>query len=165
MHNTSRMRHTISLAAFLAIIWLLLSGYFHNPLLLGLGAVSVLLVLVIVVRMDVIDQEGHPSHLTLQAISYWPWLVKEIVVSNLDVARRIVSPSMPISPTLVRIEAAQHGDLGNVVYGNSITLTPGTVTIDIDDNGLLVHALTAEGAQALQAGDMRRRVNKMVSED
>lgn len=158
------MRHAISLTLILAVIWLLLSGL-YQPLLLGLGALSVLLVLIIVLRMDVVDHESHPTHLTLQAFSYWPWLIKEIVISNIDVARRILSPSMPISPTVVRIKASVHGDMGNVVYGNSITLTPGTVTIDIDGDELVVHALTAEGAAALAAGEMRRRVEKMVSED
>ena len=158
------MRHTISLAAILTIIWLLLSGYFL-PLLLVLGALSVLLVLIVVLRMDVVDRESYPSHLTLQALSYWPWLVKEIIVSNLDVARRILAPGMPISPTVVRIKASAHGDLGNVIYGNSITLTPGTVTIDIDGDELVVHALTEAGAAALKAGDMQRRVDRMVSED
>lgn len=159
------MRHVISLTTVLVVTWLLLSGYFFSPLLLGLGAFSVLLVLIVVLRMEVVDHESHPSHLTLQALGYWPWLIKEIIVSNIDVARRILSPSMPISPTLVRIKATQHGDMGNVVYGNSITLTPGTVTIDIDGDELLVHALTSEGAEALKTGDMRRRVNAMVSED
>ena len=81
--------------------------------------------------------------------------------ANLDVMRRIVSPELPISPTIVRLPCTQHTDLGRVMYANSITLTPGTVSIDLDDEYVTVHALTREGAEALATGEMDTRVTAL----
>jgi multicomponent Na+:H+ antiporter subunit E len=134
-------------------------------LLLGLGALSALLVVTIALRMDVVDREGHPIHLGPGALLYWPWLGWEIVKANLDVARRILDPRLPISPTVIRLKASQKSDLGRVIYANSITLTPGTVSIDIDGERIEVHALTREAAQALRTGDMDRRVTRFEGDE
>ncbi len=141
-------------------LWLLLSGHFE-PLLLGLGAVSVIAVVAIAHRMDVVDHEGHPLHLGWRALAYWPWLGWEIVKSNLAVAKIILTPSLPISPTMIRVDATQKTELGHVIFANSITLTPGTVAVDLDDTSIGVHALTADGAHALAGGEMDRRVTAM----
>lgn len=158
------MVHAISLALVLFALWLLLSGH-YVPLLIGLGALSVLLVVTIALRMDVVDREGHPIHLSPKALLYWPWLGWEIVKANLDVARRILDPRLPISPIVIRLKASQKSDLGRVIYANSITLTPGTVSIDIDGEHIEVHALTREAAQALRTGDMDRRVTRFEGDE
>jgi len=152
--------HIVSLTAVLYGLWLLLSGHFE-PLLLGLGAVSVIAVVAIAHRMDVVDHEGHPLHLGWRALAYWPWLGWEIVKSNLAVAKIILTPSLPISPTMIRVDATQKTELGHVIFANSITLTPGTVAVDLDDTSIGVHALTADGAHALAGGEMDRRVTAM----
>lgn len=151
------MPHVISLAVVCYGLWLLLSGH-YVPLLLSLGALSVAIVVIVALRMDVIDREGHPIHLTAKALLYWPWLLWEIVKANVDVTRRILAPRMPISPTVVRLRASQRSELGRVIYANSITLTPGTVSMDIERDTITVHALTREAAQALRSGEMDRRV-------
>ncbi len=158
------MAHAISLALVSYSLWLLLSGH-YNALLLSLGAVSILLVVVIALRMDVIDREGHPIHLTLKVLPYWLWLGWEIIKSNLDVVRRILSPALPISPTVLRVKASQRSALGKVIYANSITLTPGTVSINIEANEIEVHALTREAATSLRAGEMNRRVAELEEHD
>jgi multicomponent Na+:H+ antiporter subunit E len=158
------MAHAASLAAFLAALWLLLSGH-YEPLLLGFGIASCILVVVISLRMDVVDHEGHPIHLGAKALTYIAWLLVEIAKSNIDVARRILDPRAPISPTRIRVKASQRSALGQTIYANSITLTPGTVSMAIEDGYIDVHALTAEGAAALAAGEMDRRVSAMVGED
>ena len=122
------MLHAISLGLVLFGLWLLLSGFF-TILLLGLGVGSVAAVVWIAHRMDVIDHEGHPIHLTVRAVFFWPWLLKEIIKANFDIARVIVSRKMPINPTVIQVKATQETELGQVVYANSITLTPGTVTM------------------------------------
>lgn len=150
------MRH-VSLAVVLTAFWLLLSGYF-TPFLLSLGAGSVLAVVWFTDRrMKVLDLEGHPVHLSTRAITYWPWLVWEIAKSGWDVTKRILHPSLPISPQIIRIPTSQVTDVGRVIYANSITLTPGTVTLELSDAGLLVHALTQENAEGLLTGEMDRR--------
>jgi multicomponent Na+:H+ antiporter subunit E len=145
-----------SLGLVLIILWLLLSGH-TTPLLLGLGLASVLAVVLIAWRMDLIDPEGHPIHLVWRAIPYWAWLLVEIFKANIDVARAIVRPRMPIRPTVLRLKAGQKSDLGRVIYANSITLTPGTVTLAVEGETIEVHALTPGAAEGLLNGDMNRR--------
>lgn len=158
------MIHSISLGAVLFGVWLLLSGH-YTPLLIAFGLVSCAIVVLVTSRMEVIDKEGHPIHLTWRALIYWPWLGWEIVKANWDVAKRVLSPGMAISPTMLRVDASQKSDLGLVIYANSITLTPGTISVEVGDGKILVHALTREGAEALLEGEMDRRVTRMVGED
>lgn len=157
------MGHVISLGAALFATWLLLSGHFTG-LLIGLGVASCLVVLVIARRMDVIDRESHPVHMTPRACGYWVWLVKEIVLANIDVAKRILAPGLPVKPHLIRVKATQHDELGKVIFANSITLTPGTVTVDIDGDEFVVHALSQEAADDLATGEMDRRVTALEGE-
>ncbi len=152
--------HAISLGVVLAVVWLLLSGHFE-PLILGLGLASCVAVVAITRRMDLIDREGHPIHLTRRAVGYWLWLGGEIVKANIDVAKRVLAPRMSISPTVVRLAASQKSDLGLVIYANSITLTPGTISIDVEPGEILVHALSRDAATALEGGDMDRRVSQV----
>ena len=154
------MLHAISLGLVLFGTWLLFSGFFE-PLLLGFGIASCVLIVVIGYRMDVVDHEGHPVHLGWKAITYWMWLAVEIVKANIDVARRIVDPKLPIHPVLVSVKTSQSTELGQVIYANSITLTPGTVSIRIADDTILVHAVAKEMAEDLEAGEMDRRVTAM----
>lgn len=152
------MVRAASLTVFLSLLWLLLSGYLSEPLLLGLGAASVVLVVFIAHRKEVSDPEGHPVHLTLRAVFYWPWLLKEIVLANIDVAKAILRTPMAISPTVFTVTGSQQSELGQVVYANSITLTPGTVTVDLADGRLTVHALTQASRDGVLSGEMDRRV-------
>lgn len=152
------MLRAASLAVFLSLLWLLLSGHWSEPLLLGLGAVSVLLVVFITRRKEVLDREGHPVHLILRAVVYWPWLLKEIVVANIDVAKAILHSPVAIAPTVFTVRGSQKSELGRVIYANSITLTPGTVTIDLEGDKLTVHALTRAGLEGVESGEMDRRV-------
>ncbi len=154
------MRHAISLGMFLYVLWLLLSGHFE-PLLLGLGALSCLIVVIIALRMDVIDHESHPIHLTARLPLYWVWLLWEIVKANITVAKLVWHPALPICPTVVRVRASQQTELGQVIYANSITLTPGTVSLNLEDDHIDVHAITTGLAADLQAGDMDRRVTQI----
>jgi multicomponent Na+:H+ antiporter subunit E len=151
-----------SLGLALLFLWSLLSGH-ASPLLLGLGVFSAFSVVLITRRMDAIAPEDHPIHLSWKAIPYWAWLLVEIFKANIDVARAIVRPRMPIRPTVLRVKASQKRDLGRVVYANSITLTPGTVTLAADGETFEVHALTPGAAEGLLSGDMDRRVTAMES--
>lgn len=156
--------HSFSLGAVLFAVWLLLSGH-YTPFIIALGIASSALVVLVTLRMDVADREGHPIHLTWRALTYWPWLMVEIVKANIDVAKLIMSPSMPITPTLLRVKVSQTSDLGQVIYANSITLTPGTISVDVANGEILVHALSRDGADALLEGEMDRRVTRMAGED
>lgn len=152
--------HAVGLCLALAATWLLLSGYFQF-LLLALGVLSVGLCVWIAMRMDLIDHEGVPIHITWAALRYLPWLAKEVVKANIDVARRVVDPALPISPTMFDAPASQQSDLGQTLYANSITLTPGTVSVDLDLQVIRVHALTADAADGVLEGEMDRRVSRV----
>ncbi len=150
------MKHAVSLALFLFALWLGLSGHFE-PLLLGLGLAATALAVFLALRMELIDRESHPIHLTPRLLRFWFFLGREIVVANIDVARRILAPGRTISPRLVRLPLPQRSALGKVIYANAVTLTPGTVSVHLDRE-LLVHALSAENAEALAAGHLARAV-------
>ncbi len=143
---------SVCLAVVLFIFWLLLSGH-YTPLLLGLGVFSCILVVYIARRMDILDNESISLSLLLRFIAYSPWLLKEIWKSNLNVARIILTPSLPISPTMAGFQALQKTDLGRVIYANSITLTPGTITTDVNGCDLKIHGLTWEDVDGRQEED------------
>ena len=154
---------TLSLFALLFLTWLLLSGL-YTGLLLGLGVLSCLLVVAVCRRMQIVDLEGHPNHLVIGMLRYMPWLLWAIVKANIDVARRIVHPRLPVSPRVIRVAASQKTHLGQVVYANSITLTPGTVAVETGEGTIEVHALTREAAEEVRSGDMDSRVTDLEGE-
>jgi multicomponent Na+:H+ antiporter subunit E len=138
-------------------VWLLWSGH-TEPLLIAFGLASCALTLWLTMRMY---KRGdiHPTNsLGWRPLTYLPWLVWEIIKSNLDVSRIVLSPKMAISPRLIRVPSSQTSETGQAIFANSITLTPGTITLDLRQGEALVHALTAEAAEGLLAGEMNRRV-------
>jgi multicomponent Na+:H+ antiporter subunit E len=147
------------LVGSLFAFWLLLSGM-YTPFLLAVGFGASVAVALVVWRMEVADREGHPLHLTLAVLTYWPWLVKEILSSGWQVSRIIVHPRLPISPTLVRFQPSQKSTVGLVTHANSITLTPGTITVEADHREFLVHALTRAAAAGVVDSEMDRRVSR-----
>ena len=152
------VKHLVALAVALYVAWLLWSGYWDNTLLVVLGALSCVVVALLALRMGLVDREGVPIHLFPRLLLYAPWLVWEVVKSNVDVARRILSPRLPIAPQILHVKASQREDLGRVIYANSITLTPGTVSVDLEDDAITVHALSQEAADGLASGEMDRKV-------
>ncbi|MCG7899482.1 MAG: Na+/H+ antiporter subunit E [Candidatus Thiodiazotropha lotti] len=151
-----------SFVVLLFLFWIALSGHFE-PLLLGLGAVSIALTAFLSHRMNVIDHESYPLHLSLKFPSYYFYLFGEIIKANIDVIKRILSwEKTPISPQMIEIPQSQQTDLGAVIYANSITLTPGTVTIKISEESLTVHALSKEAAADLATDTMSKEITNRV---
>jgi len=146
-----------SLSATLFSFWLALSGQYNTTFFI-IGVICAILVAVFSVRLAVVDEEGHPIHLAVRALTYWPWLIREIAKSAFDVAFIILSPRLPISPTMIKIKANQKTGLGVSIFANSITLTPGTISVDVVGGEILVHALSKSGADDLEEGTMNRRV-------
>ena len=148
-----------SIALVMFAYWLLLSGH-TSPWLLASGALCAVAVTLFGLRMGYADEESHPVGLIPRGLVYWPWLVKEIVMSALNVSRLILDPKLPISPTLIRTRATQKTSVGLVSYANSITLTPGTISVEVNssDKDILVHAISSDAAEGLAEGEMDRRV-------
>lgn len=143
----------ITLFAF----WILLSGYF-TAFLLTAGLACAAAVVWVTHRMGVLDSEGHPVTMLPRALGYTAWLIWEIVKSAWVVSKIILDPRLPISPTMVRFRPTQRTVVGLVTHANSITLTPGTITMDATPAEFLVHSLTADGARGAASGDMDGRV-------
>lgn len=148
-----------SLTVTLWLFWLILSGI-YTPFLITAGAVSALCVALLARRMEIADREGHPVHVGFGALTYWPWLLKEIVKSALTVARIIIDPKLPISPAMVRFKPSQNSAVGLATHANSITLTPGTITLEATHDCFVVHGLTRDGAQGCIDSEMDARVHR-----
>lgn len=151
------MRYVISLALLLALLWLGLSGV-YKPLLFLLGGLSVALVVWISSRMDVVGVEHNPILYSWRLPVYWAWLVWEIVKANIEVAAAALSPAGRVRPQMVEVPIRLGTAVGKVTYANSITLTPGTVTLLLEHDRLEAHALLDSSARSLQSGAMERKV-------
>ena len=152
------MARILVLTAALAGLWLLLSGYFDKPLLLGFGVLSVALSVYLTVRSGVLDHEGVPAQMMPRIFGYWLWLGLEIGKSNLLVARHALAIHPRLSPRLIRITPPTRTTEGLATFCNSVTLTPGTVTVDLEPEYFTVHALTDDFADEAAIMDMGRRV-------
>ncbi len=152
----------IAVAAFVLFgLWLLLSGL-YTPLLLTFGAVSSVFVAWIARRMGLLTPEPGSAWLRpVRCLAYMPWLAWQVAKANVDVALRILVPSKGISPRVLRVASTQASDLARALYANSITLTPGTISIDVGKDAITVHALSREGAQDLARGEMGERVSAL----
>jgi multicomponent Na+:H+ antiporter subunit E len=149
----------VGLLLLLLVSWVLWSGI-YQPLLLWLGLFSCLLSTWLAQRMGFFHHIM-PLRALLRLPAYWWWLLCEVIKSSLEVARLVLSPSLPISPTVVELTTTEATDVGKVILGNSITLSPGTVTIDMHEDRLLVHCLTRSGALALQKQEAQRRTSRL----
>lgn len=150
------IEHRISHLLAACGLWWLLSGR-TDALSLGLGFGSAMFSVFLARRMLALDSEAHPFMVDRQLLRFWLWLSGAIVRANLDVMRRVLSRPPRISPTWLRLGTPRKTEVGMVTLANSITLTPGTVTLDVEDGAISVHALTREAADELISGDMERR--------
>lgn len=151
-------KYYIILACTLALFWMLLSGH-TSGLLLSLGLASIVLVTWLIYRMDCNDNAPIRMLFSLKFFSYLGWLFWQVIVTNLDVARRIWNPSLPINPASRKIKVSIKDPLIKAIYANSITLTPGTVTIEIGEDYFIVHALNAKDLDELEEGEMQIRLS------
>lgn len=161
---TTKAVRFLLLLSVLMCFWLLLSGHF-TPLLLVLGVVCCLFVAWVTVRNSLVDERSVLTQIHWgRWFCYQAWLMAQIAKAAVDVAARILKPGLPISP-VVDYVPADLTDLGKVIYANSITLTPGTVSINLtDDDRITVHSLTREGMDELKRGEMLRRVREIVKQ-
>lgn len=144
------MKHFVGMFAVLVVLWLLLSSHFQL-LMLGFGLASALLTLYVAHRMDVASYESYSLRFIFRLPKFFLLLFREIVKANIDVAQRALGLKS-ISPTIIHIPVPHRTDLGRVIYANSITLTPGTTSIDVSSDWIVVHALSEEGAESLKQG-------------
>jgi len=149
----------VLISVTLFIYWLALSGHYETWLVVS-GAVLSVLVVAFCLFKGITDEEGFPIEKLPRALLYWPWLGWQMALSALNVARLILNPRLPISPTMVKVDALQKSAVGLTTYANSITLTPGTISVEVSEQGkaIWVHAITRENAEGFADDEMNRRV-------
>lgn len=140
--------------------WLLLSGY-YTTWILSLGVISIALVLWFIHRMNFTDNMPIRIRLTPKLISYLVWLFVQVVKANLELGRRVLKPNMPIEPLWERLPINLNNDMERTLYANSVTLTPDTLTVRMDEDSFLVHALWKESVEGLKEGETERRIKEI----
>ncbi len=160
-----RYRGLFLQAVILMAVWLVLSGHYDLQHIL-FGVASVVLVVSLNYRMHLVplapgEQPGRHHIIIHRLIIYLFWLLWQIIQSGLYVAYIVLHPQMPVNPMLVRFKSRQPNVLARVILGNSITLTPGTITLEIDGDEFTVHALNEDTEKALISGDMEARVGRL----
>jgi multicomponent Na+:H+ antiporter subunit E len=156
------------LASFviLFLFWMLMSGrfdYFH----LSLGIISCAIVAHISQDLLFTDIKSKKRHIEIiRFLRYLPWLFYQIVLANVYIAYLALHPRMSIhiDPRIIKFKTRLKKELSLVTFGNSITLTPGTITVLIKNGHYYVHAIDGFSAQALP-GDMEMRVGHVHMED
>ena len=150
------MRYAFILTLAMVAAWLTLSGYFI-PMILTFGAISIAIVVWMCRRMGILDGETVPYLSLLPTTSYFVWLFIEIVKANVQVVKAVLSPDLEVSPTLVKIPLNTDIDIAETMFANSITLTPGTVSVDMKPDHILVHALLEEMSAPEDFTEMEKR--------
>ena len=167
MIRSAHRNSIIVRAALLMAFWLVLSGHF-DPFHIALGLFSVLLVLWVNREIHRVDYFGEKAadvqRIRLLRLLYFiPWLMWEIFVSSVKVAGLILHPKMPIKAGVITFNTQLSNVNGRVILGNSITLTPGTVTLELSGNELLVHSLTHENSEGHIDCQLVTEVSKLFS--
>lgn len=155
------MLRFVLLSIGLFALWLLMSGV-YKPLVIGLGAGSAMFATYMVLRMARLDgYQALEAFNPLRFLGYFVWLLKEIAVSNIAVTKVILSGGASMRQNLFRVPNTQETDLGAVIYANSITLTPGTLTVETEEDHFWVHALSYTDEDIDALADMDARVTRL----
>lgn len=166
----SPMKHYLTLTCILFLFWVMLSGKFDLKFLFY-GAVSALVAAWICTPLLLLNNaSGTRKYFAFDVslgkyIAYWGWLLKEVVKANWDVVKAVVRPDMAINPRVIRFRIKMDNPMAHTTLANSITLTPGTVTLNTTMDGLYeIHALTDGAAEGLLEGGMQKRVAALFGE-
>ncbi len=170
--NGSELKQFVFLTIVLYGFWLILSGVFDIKFLI-IGLVSSIIIAWLtrsLLRMNSVSDQKETflayDFPYFKFLVYCIWLFGEIIKSNIYVVKLVLNPKMPIEPTVISFKRQMSNPAAHATLANSITLTPGTVTIDIVDDVYYVHAITNEIGLDLvpHGGDMANRVAKLFGE-
>ncbi|MBU1423109.1 MAG: Na+/H+ antiporter subunit E [Bacteroidetes bacterium] len=168
-HKRGNIKVVLFQVVILLALWLIFSGH-YDVMHISLGVAATIIVVVINYRLLKVDlyPERDEPYLPIKLIrlpAYLLWLVKEIFMANLQVAYLVIHPKMPIDPFLVTFETKLPTSAAKVILGNSITITPGTITIDIEHDKFLVHCIIPGTAGSLENGQMQSRIMKLYQDE
>lgn len=155
------MLRLIVISIPLMALWLLMSGI-YKPLLISFGVLSCAISVWIMHRMEKVDGEVYKLNLNpFRTITYLVWLFKEIAVSSFNVTKIAILPKAKFNQKLFSVPVTQATDMGQVMYANSITLTPGTITVETEPGYFLIHALDHHEDDYAALEDMDQRVSAL----
>ena len=159
-----RRRHLLAVFLFSFVVWLLLTASLQTAELIAGLVVAAVVTLLSLDRVPILAGLRVTPGAPLALLRYLGSFTLALVKSNIDMARRVLSPTVPLNPAVVSVRTDLRSDLGRLVLANSITLTPGTLSVDVEDDRLLVHWVdcTTRGdlettTQAIAAGFERHR--------
>ncbi len=152
MRPAQKILRFVWLLLVLLAAWLLLSGKF-DAFHIGWGVIGAVVVAALAVRWC--SDRPFPA---IRLLLFLPWHAWQILISNLRVARLVLTPSLPIRPRLLRRPPGSDDNRALTLLGCAITLTPGTLTVDINDRYMIVHALDDASADDIRDQAMARRV-------
>lgn len=150
--NLKYMFGKVIIFVLLFACWFAISGETGAFYIIS-GIVSSLIVVSLTARMEMIPKLA----VKIGIIPYWFWLAGQVAKSGFDVVLRVWGLK-GIAPVLEEVTTGQNTEIGDVIYGNSVTLTPGTMTIEVGNGKLLVHAISHRELDILKSGEMDRRV-------
>ncbi len=141
--------------------WILLSGEF-TFILITSGVIASLIVAylshdIFIGKPDLKTETGR----VFRFLRYLPWLLWQIILCNVEIAYLVLNPKSLVDPQLVRFKNDLKTDLGIVTLANSITLTPGTVTVEANEEEFVIHAIWQKSAEGIIDGEMQRKVKKI----
>ena len=129
----------VTVFAISFILWILLAGSLETSELVAGLIVSLVAAALAMEKSNLIEGFRFTLLTPVHVISYLGVFLLALIRANLDMARRVLSPQIPLNPEIVRVKTALRSDLGKLVLANSITLTPGTLSVDVIDDEILVH--------------------------
>ena len=128
----------------LLLVYLLLAGFVVEELIVG-ALVSAVLTLILTKYVNYSIDYKLPYRFLVFTFVYLPVFIWQLVLANLDVARRVLSPKIPLNPGFVKVDTELEGDFAKLTLANSITLTPGTLSVDVDDQDIYIHTVDVKG--------------------
>ena len=138
------MNKILSTFLVLWLIWLLIAGFAVEEVILG-GVVALILAMIIARYVRYSFGIGLVWQLIKFIVIYLPLFLYKLVLANIDMAYRVLSPRLPINPRIVKVPTSLKSDFLKLILANSITLTPGTLSLDVEDGSVLVHWVNASG--------------------
>ncbi|SDY47456.1 Na+/H+ antiporter subunit E [Tindallia californiensis] len=147
----SKIKKYLIPTVLLFMFWMILSpGFGAQTIFMGI----LLSILVVVYSKDILfsakEMPLYQGKHFVNMLRFIGVLIIEIFKANIEVAKIVLDPKLPIEPHFIKVPMMLENDMNKVIYGNSVTLTPGTLTVDIVEDGFIIHALTKEAAEAME---------------
>ena len=161
--------HYVRFCVILFVFYLLISATLHIKFVI-IGVLTCIVVGLVCMPLFLIKGKDGKKHFLLDVslpkfFAYMLWLFKELVLANIDVGKAVWNPSLPIHPELLRFQVDWNNPAAAALLANSITLTPGTITLSYTKEGVFeIHALTPGAAEGIVGGGMLRKVAGLYHE-